>query len=90
MFWIGYTYRFWHFHTGESSRNISHQASADKMVRAYPGYHTFANMELAVEKLKEDAEARDRRAEEKRRRRKDYESGETVLSPAAAKTVRKT
>jgi len=58
MFWIGYTYRYWHFLTGESSKEISKQASGDKMIRVYPAYHTFANMDLAVELLKEEAAER--------------------------------
>jgi hypothetical protein len=51
MFWIGYTYRYWHFLTGESSKKISKQAPAIIMKYGYPGFHTEA-MELAIEDLK--------------------------------------
>jgi hypothetical protein len=51
MFWIGYTYRYWHFLTGESSKKISLQAPAIVMKYGYPGFHTLA-VELAVEDLK--------------------------------------
>ena len=86
MFWIGYIYRFWHFHTDESSKKISQQAPARIMNRVYPAYHTFYHMELAIEYLKEDAEARNKRVNKKKKR---YESGVVDLSPITAKTARK-
>ncbi len=52
MEWIGYIYRFWHFYTGENSKQIYRQANAETMRAVYLGYHTLSN-ELAVLKLKE-------------------------------------
>lgn len=52
LFWIGYTYRYWHFLTGESSREIYAVADARQMARAYPGFHTL-DPELAIERLRE-------------------------------------
>ena len=51
MFWIGYTYSYWHFLTGESSKKIVAQASPKTMKRAYAGMHTM-DMQLAIEDLK--------------------------------------
>ncbi|MCL2797093.1 MAG: hypothetical protein FWD58_03455 [Firmicutes bacterium] len=51
MFWIGYTYCYWHFLTGESSKKILAQASPKTMKRAYAGMHTM-DMQLAIEDLK--------------------------------------
>ncbi|MCD8293794.1 MAG: hypothetical protein LUE27_00900 [Clostridia bacterium] len=52
MEWIGYLYRYWHFYTGESSKEIYRQANAQTMRTVYLGYHTLSN-ELAIIKLKE-------------------------------------
>lgn len=52
MYWMGYIYRYWHFHTGESSREIYKQADAQTMYETYLGFHTLDNA-MAVEKLKE-------------------------------------
>ena len=57
LYWIGYIYRFWHFYTGESSRAILRQASAETMRRNYLMFHTMAP-ELAVDELKELAIAK--------------------------------
>jgi hypothetical protein len=51
MFWIGYTYSYWHFLTGESSKKIIAQAPPKTMKRAYAGMHTM-DMQLAIEDLK--------------------------------------
>jgi len=51
MFWIGYTYRYWHFLTGESSKKIIFQVPAEIMRRGYAGFHT-EDMTLAIEDLK--------------------------------------
>ena len=61
LYWIGYTYRLWHFYTGEKSKDIYKQAPANHMNIVYLMYHTFS-CELAIEKLKEAYEAKqDRR-----------------------------
>lgn len=56
LFWMGYTYRLWHFISGKSSREIYRVADAETMYYAFPGYHTFS-VELAVEKLEERGKA---------------------------------
>ena len=52
LYWIGYVYRYWHFLTGESSRDIYRQATAQKMKDCYLGFHTL-DICLAIENLKE-------------------------------------
>ena len=51
-FWTGYTYRYWHLMTGESSRDIYAQADAQTMKECYLGFHTL-DMTMAIENLKE-------------------------------------
>jgi hypothetical protein len=52
LFWIGYTYRYWHFLTGESSKKIYTQADTDIMNDSYFGFHTL-DVAMAVMDLKE-------------------------------------
>ena len=52
MFWTGYTYRYWHYLTGESSKEIYTQANAKTMNDSYLGFHTL-DVTMAVEDLKE-------------------------------------
>lgn len=52
MYWTGYTYRYWHFLTGESSREIYAQADEKVMQECYPAFHTM-DICMAVEDLKE-------------------------------------
>ena len=52
LFWTGYTYRYWHLLTGESSKVIYGQASAKKMSKCYLGFHTL-DVAMAIEDLKE-------------------------------------
>ena len=52
LYWIGYIYRYWHYHTGEDSAKIYKQAPYDIMKRNYMIFRTMSP-ELAVEKLKE-------------------------------------
>ncbi len=54
MYWAGYTYRYWHFLTGESSKEIYKQADAKIMQMSYLGFHTL-DMRMAVEDLKAQA-----------------------------------
>jgi hypothetical protein len=54
LYWIGYTYRYWHYYTGESSAKIARQAPAETMRRNYMMFHTM-DPSLAIEKLKEIA-----------------------------------
>lgn len=48
----GYVYRYWHYVTGESSREIYRQAPAKTMNVNYLMFHTM-DPEMAVEDLKE-------------------------------------
>lgn len=52
MYWIGYIYRYWHFYTSESSKDIYKQAKAKTMNSNYLIFHTLSN-ELAIDNLKE-------------------------------------
>ena len=52
LFWSGYLYRFWHFTTGEDSREIYKQAPAETMNRNWLIFHTLAP-KVAIEDLKE-------------------------------------
>ena len=52
LFWSGYLYRYWHYHTGESSKAIFKQAPISLMQRVYLPYHTMS-IEMAIDRLKE-------------------------------------
>lgn len=52
MYWIGYTYRYWHYYTGESSYEIYKTAGAKTMSECWLGFHTL-DVEMAVDDLKE-------------------------------------
>ncbi len=52
LYWIGYLYRYWHFHTGEDSAKIYRQAPVETMKRNYLMFHTMDPV-LAIEDLKE-------------------------------------
>ena len=52
LYWSGYLYRFWHYSTGEDSKEIYKQAPAETMKRNWLIFHTFAP-EVAIEDLKE-------------------------------------
>jgi len=52
LFWIGYLYRYWHYLTGESSKEIYRQANENTMKRNYMMFHTL-EPEIAVQDLKE-------------------------------------
>lgn len=41
LFWIGYTYRYWHFLTKQSSAEIGKKCNAEMMHALYPAYHTL-------------------------------------------------
>lgn len=53
LYWMGYIYRYWHFYTGENSREIYKQAPAKTMNVVYLMYHTMSP-EMAIDRLKED------------------------------------
>lgn len=50
LFWIGYTYRYWHFLTGASSEEISKICNAETMNILYPAYHTL-DCRMAIERI---------------------------------------
>jgi hypothetical protein len=52
VYWMGYVYRYWHFYTGETSREIYTQADAVQMAECYLGFHTL-DVSMAIEDLKE-------------------------------------
>lgn len=52
MYWAGYLYRYWHYYTGENSKNIYQTADAETMNECWLGFHTF-DVEMAIDDLKE-------------------------------------
>lgn len=52
LFWIGYVYRYWHFHTKEESNKIYKQAPFETMRVNYLMFHTM-DVEMAIDDLKE-------------------------------------
>lgn len=52
MYWIGYTYRYWHYYTGEYSHEIYKIADAKTMSECWLGFHTF-DVKMAIDDLKE-------------------------------------
>ena len=52
LYWIGYIYRYWHYHTGEESAKIYKQAPVKTMVRNFMMFHTMDPV-MAIENLKE-------------------------------------
>ena len=52
LYWSGYLYRYWHFYTGESSKEIYKQAPVTVMKKVYLPYHTMS-IEMAIDRLKE-------------------------------------
>lgn len=55
LYWMGYIYRYWHFYTGENSREIYKQAPAKTMNVVYLMYHTMSP-KMAIDRLKEACE----------------------------------
>lgn len=52
LYWIGYTYRYWHYYRDVSSQAIWRKADAEMMRRLYPGYHTL-DCAQAIERIEE-------------------------------------
>lgn len=52
IYWIGYIYRYWHYHYNETSKNIYKQADEEVMKRNYFVFHAFDPI-VAIEDLKE-------------------------------------
>ncbi len=59
MFWAGYLYRYWHFYTGQSSKDIYTIADAKMMNESWLGFHTLDN-EMAIDDLMEIYEQKKR------------------------------
>ena len=57
MYWAGYTYRYWHYYTGEYSHEIYKIADAKTMSECWLGFHTL-DVEMAIDNLKEIYEQR--------------------------------
>jgi len=55
LYWTGYVYRYWHYYTGENSKEILKQAPAKIMRAVYLMYHTM-DPEMAIDRLKERQE----------------------------------
>ena len=62
MYWAGYTYRYWHYYTGESSKAIFQAAGAETMNDCWLGFHTF-DVEMAIDDLKDLHAQQARRAD---------------------------
>ena len=54
LYWAGYLYRYWHFYTGESSKEIYRQADAETINTMYYGDHTV-DIKMAIDLLKENS-----------------------------------
>lgn len=52
LLWTGYLYRYWHFYTGESSKEIYKQAPITVMKQVFLPYHAMS-IEMAIDRLKE-------------------------------------
>ena len=52
LYWAGYIYRYWHYYTGENSKEIYKQAPASVMNSMYLMYHSMSP-EMAIDRLKE-------------------------------------
>ena len=52
MYWTGYIYRYWHYYSNESSREIYKAADAKTMNECWLGFHTL-DVEMAIDDLKE-------------------------------------
>lgn len=52
MYWMGYTYRKWHFYLNKSSKEIYKVANARRMRTVYYPYHTLST-EMAICRLEE-------------------------------------
>ena len=53
IYWIGYTYRYWHYVTGESSKEIYKQAPVKVMKQNYEKLYMMTPEEV-IEVLKEN------------------------------------
>lgn len=64
MYWTGYIYRYWHYYTNESAREIYKTADAKVMNECWLGFHTL-DVAMVVDDLKEiyrQSESADKKA----------------------------
>lgn len=52
LYWMGYIYLYWHFYTGENSKEIYKQDNAELMNVVYFAFHTMSP-EMAIDRIKE-------------------------------------
>lgn len=52
IYWIGYTYHYWHYYTNEFSREIYKIADAKTMHECWLGFHTL-DVAMTIDDLKE-------------------------------------
>ena len=52
MYWSGYIYRYWHYYTGQTSREIYKIADEQTMNTCWAGFHTM-DVEMAIDDLME-------------------------------------
>ena len=52
MYWAGYVYRYWHYYTNQTSREIYRIADAETMNSCWLGFHTM-DVEMAIDDLRE-------------------------------------
>lgn len=52
MYWTGYVYRYWHYDTNETSKEIYEVADAEMMKDCWLGFHTL-DVLVAIGNLKE-------------------------------------
>lgn len=52
LFWIGYTYRYWHFFTGQTSKEINKICDAKIMNGLFSAYHTL-DCSMAIQRILE-------------------------------------
>lgn len=52
MYWTGYVYRYWHYYTEETSKQIYQIADAELMNSCWLGFHTL-DVEMAIDDLHE-------------------------------------
>jgi hypothetical protein len=50
VYWIGYTYRYWHYYKDSLSKDIYKIADAKIMQSVYPSFHTL-DVEMAIDNL---------------------------------------
>lgn len=48
MYWMGYTYRYWHYYKHDFSRNIYKIADENMMNECWLGFHTL-DVEMAID-----------------------------------------